>query len=181
MTRDETKVLLLRIMSLYPNYKPADLSMAVDSWARVLSDADPMMIDNALTVYASTDTSGFAPSIGQLKALIARASIDEMDDGEIRDILVRASRNANYGSQYEFDRMPPQLQRAVGSASVIREWGMKEPADLDYEFSRIIKAYHRDTEDQRFRMSMPAGISLNVYDQIAARSQAQIGDGDDYR
>ena len=170
MTRDETKVLLLRMMSLYPNYKPADLGMAIDSWHKILCQKDAQVIDDALTVYTSTDTSGFAPSVGQLNALIAEASISGIQEGEIRNILVRASRNANYGAQEEFDRMPEELQKAVGSASVVRSWGMKEPSDLDYEFSRIIKTYQQGIDEKRRNFSVPVGISLNVYERIGQKN-----------
>jgi len=180
MTRDETKVLLLRMAALYPNFKPSNLALVVDSWYSVLKDKDVQMMDDALTVYANTDTSGFAPSIGQLNALIAKASVAELDEGEIRDYLIRASRNANYGASDEFDRLPEDLQRAVGSSSVIQEWGMMDQTALNFAFDKVIKSYQRGLEDKRSRFATPKGITLNVYDRIAQRSNLMLGDDYDH-
>ena len=66
MTRDET-VKIIRIMcDCYPNYKPSNLSETVDVWQMMLNEYDYSQISMALKTYVHSDTSGFAPSIGQL-------------------------------------------------------------------------------------------------------------------
>lgn len=66
MTREDTKKLLRIMSALYPNWRPDEMEVAVDAWAAVLADKDGQIMANALKEYARTDTSGFAPSPGQL-------------------------------------------------------------------------------------------------------------------
>ena len=66
MTREET-VKIIRIMcDCYPNYKPNDLSETVDVWTMMLEEYPYEQIAVSLKAYVLSDTSGFAPSIGQL-------------------------------------------------------------------------------------------------------------------
>lgn len=79
MTRDETKKIIMLISATYPNFKPIDLTFTVDAWAMMLVDYDYNRVSAALKDCIANDTSGFAPSIGQLTdrmhALAKRASI----------------------------------------------------------------------------------------------------------
>lgn len=72
MTRDETKRLLQIMKSLYPNWKPNDISLAVDAWASVLDEEEAETMAKALKLFAKGDESGFAPAPGQLIALKKR-------------------------------------------------------------------------------------------------------------
>ena len=64
MTRDETKQLLMRISSVYPNWKPqADLKYVVETWWEYLAEYTYGQMKAALKAYISADMSGFAPSI----------------------------------------------------------------------------------------------------------------------
>ena len=66
MTRDEVKKIIMVVMASYPNWKPNDLSFTVDVWYMMLCDYTYNDVAKALKTYITTDTSGFAPSIGQL-------------------------------------------------------------------------------------------------------------------
>lgn len=66
MTRDEAKKIIMLLSATYPNFKPLDLTSTVDAWAMLLGDCDYNQAAEALADYIKSDTSGFAPSIGQL-------------------------------------------------------------------------------------------------------------------
>lgn len=159
MSREDIKRLLGMITVTYPNFKLNDPSLAVDVWYRILEPDDAQNIFDAFSVYARTDTSGFAPSPGKLHMMIADRLSDEIDEGEIMTILTMASRNANYGFQAEFDKMPRALQKAVGSPTNIRNWGQMEQDQLNYTFNNIIKAYKRTVHDEKVRL---AAVGTNL-------------------
>lgn len=167
MTRNEVKTLLLRIASTYPNFKinPGSLSTVVDAWFMILEPDNCQLINDALTAFVRTDRSGYAPSPGQLHGLIADAMVTGMTDGEILSILTLASRNSSYGFEEEFNKMPPTLQKAVGSPTVIRSWGSMEPDQLSFTFNRIASAYKtlisREKKDLAINGPM-LGCSPNV-------------------
>lgn len=83
MTRDETKKIIMLISATYPNFKPADLTFTVDAWAVMFEGYDYNRVEAALKDYITSDTSGFAPSIGQLvdkmHALTKRANIKKIE------------------------------------------------------------------------------------------------------
>lgn len=159
MSREDIKRLLGMITITYPNFKLNDPTLAVDVWHRILEPDDAQNIFDAFSVYARTDTSGFAPSPGKLHMMIADRLSDEIDEGEIMTILTMASRNANYGFQAEFDKMPKALQKAVGSPTNIRNWGQMEQDQLNYTFNNIIKAYKRTVHDEKVRL---AAVGTNL-------------------
>ena len=159
MSREDIKRLLGMITITYPNFKLNDPSLAVDVWHRILEPDDAQNIFDAFSVYARTDTSGFAPSPGKLHMMIADRLSDEIDEGEIMTMLTLASRNANYGFQEEFDKMPKALQKAIGSPTNIRNWGQMSQEQLNYAFNNVVKAYKRTVQDEKIRL---ASVGTNL-------------------
>jgi hypothetical protein len=185
MTKDETAKLLTVMRATYANLHFSDPELALETWWRILQPDDYTQIMDAFAVYARTDDSGFAPSPGKLHQMISTRLDPGYTSGEIKDMLTMASRNANYGFQEEFDSMPPLLQKAVGSPAVIRTWGTMEPAQLEYAFSSIVKAYERLLDNER-QVTAAAGTSLdrigtdNRMDRLTSSVLARIGgDHDD--
>lgn len=66
MTRDSVIKLLMMIQAAYPNYKPPDKTIAVNMWYEMLKECDEASVIMGLKEFIKTDTSGFAPSIGQI-------------------------------------------------------------------------------------------------------------------
>ena len=159
MTREDIKRLLGMMTITYPNFKLNDPTLAVDVWHKILEPDEAQNIFDAFSVYARTDTSGFAPSPGKLHMMIADRLSDEIDEGEIMTMLTLASRNANYGFQEEFDRMPKELQKAIGSPTNIRNWGQMSQEQLNYAFNNVVKAYKRTVQDEKIRL---ASVGTNL-------------------
>ena len=66
MTEKEVRQLLAMTQAVYPNYNPPSREAAVNAWLMCLSEYDNNVVMAAFKAYITTDTSGFAPSIGQL-------------------------------------------------------------------------------------------------------------------
>lgn len=169
----------------YANLHFSDPELALESWWRILQPDDYTNIMDAFAVYARTDTSGFAPTPGKLHQMISARMNPGYSSGEITDILTMASRNANYGFQEEFERMPRLLQKAVGSPAVVRSWGCMEPSQLEYVFNNIVKVYERLLEEER-QTEAAMGTSLDRIeakdrlDRLTASVVKRLGGGDDY-
>lgn len=130
MTREETKKILYAIQALYPNYRPENKSAAVDVWCMTLSEYDYQAVSIALKMYAQTDQTGFAPAPGQLIANIyAKSEHESITATDAWGMVTRAMRNSAYHAEEEFDKLPKIVQRAVGSPTVLREWGTRENID----------------------------------------------------
>lgn len=178
MTRDETKTLLAMIMSTYPNFKPSEMvntKLMVDTWYGILEPDNGNDILDAFKVYTRTDTSGFAPTPGKLHMMIADRQTPGLGEGEILTMLTKASRNANYGFEQSYAELPPMLQKAVGSPTVIRNWGNMDSESLGFAFNNVIKVYKELLRREKENQSA-VGISLYDEPQIEAYEVKQIAD-----
>ena len=143
MTREEAKKLIIVITYTYPNYKPQDLSMAVDVWAEMLSDYSYEQASNGLKAFITTDTSGFAPSIGQLidKIHSINPQENELNSNEAWAMVYKALCNSNYHAEEEFAKLPELVQKAVGSADNLRSLAGSSDFNEEVEKSLFTKTY----------------------------------------
>lgn len=132
MTRDETIKLLMVIQSAYPNFKPPDKTVAVDTWYTMLKDMDYNVVQMGLRAYITSDTSGFAPSIGQLiNTIYLTQNPQELNEMEAWSLVSKALRNGYYGAVEEFDNLPPLVQKAVGSPDNLRNWALTDSKSIE--------------------------------------------------
>lgn len=162
MTREDTKKLLSMMTITYPNFKLNDPTLAVDVWTKILEDDDAQNIFDSFSVYAKTDTTGFAPTPGKLHMMIENRQNPGFSEGEILTMLTKASRNANYGFEQSFADLPVLLQKAVGSPTVIRNWGNMDSESLGYAFNNVIKVYK---ELLRREKENHAAVGIALYDE----------------
>ena len=139
MTRDEVKLIIRTMTEAYPNYHPGNLSNTVDIWASILEDENAADVALGLKRYIKTNTSGFAPSPGQILAMIPKNDLPEL---EAWALVWKAIQNSNYHAEEEFAALPETIQKAVGSASLLRSWaGTDEENAQTVIQSHFLKAY----------------------------------------
>lgn len=175
MTRDDTKKLLMRISSVYPNWKPqADLSFVIETWCEYLVDYTYEQVLTALKVYISTDTSGFAPSIGQLVDKIHSVSRPcELNEMEAWSLVSNALRNSTYNSEKEFLRLPALVQKAVGTPSNLRNWAQTDIESIENVVqSNFMRTYRTVVSREKENRKLPESvrIAMSRMMQIEQRS-----------
>ena len=167
MTRDETIELLMMVQAAFPNYKPPDKTVAVNTWFLMLADYPYQQVQMALKAYIATDTSGFAPSIGQIidkmQMINSHAEQNEM---EAWSLVSKALRNGNYKSREEFEKLPDLVKEAVGSPENIHNWAQADIKSIESVIqSNFIKSYrlvvNRQKEIQKLPKEIKAMISSN--------------------
>lgn len=155
MTRDETIKILMVIQAAYPNYKPPDKTVAVNVWAEMMSDIPYEQVSAAVKAYIQTDTSGFAPSVGDIREKARDIFMKEDDLNEISawSMVWKAICNSGYHAEEEFAKLPPVIQRTVHSPAQLREWALLENIDgktitvLQSDFQRAFRMeQQRDRE-----------------------------------
>lgn len=160
MTRDETKQIIRALTASYPNYNPKDLTETVDVWSTLLIDYDYKGMSMALQSYITTDTSGFAPAIGQLVAKYNEMKHpQQLNAMEAWALVSKALRNGYYNSKGEFDKLPPLVQKAVGSPENLFHWSMTEEESVESVIaSNFKKVYEAECERERELQAMPTTI-----------------------
>lgn len=176
MTRDET-VKIIRIMcDCYPNYKPSNLSETVDVWNMMLEEYSYSQISMALKTYVHSDTSGFAPSIGQLiNKLHEVQSPQELNEMEAWFLVSKALRNGYYGAVEEFNKLPPLVQKAVGSPDNLRNWALTDINSIENVVqSNFMRTYRTVVNRAKEFQKMPKDIQALIESTNRSSYLAQI-------
>lgn len=156
MTKEETKVILNAMMIAYPNYKPSDIRGTIQLWASMFESVPLPAVESALRIYISTDRSGFAPTIGKLLGILQDATKPELTATEAWSLVRKAIRNGIYGSKEEFEKLPPVIQRAVGSEKSIEMWARVGADEVETVIqSQFIKAYKSATLQENMTAAIP--------------------------
>lgn len=171
MTREETVKIIRIMVDSYPNYKPNDISETVDAWQMMLSDYDYNLVAMALKAYILSDTSGFAPSIGQLVAKIQTLTKpQELSEMEAWSLVNQAIGNSSYDYVNEFYKLPPIIQKCVGNSMQLHKWAMTENLNKEVVSSNFIRSYKVMVARQEEYMKMPqeirgviSTVSKNLY------------------
>ena len=171
MTRDETVNIIRVMVDSYPNYKPNNLSETVDVWHTMLSDYDYNLVSMALKSYILSDTSGFAPAIGQIVAKMhAITQPQELNEMEAWSLVSKAIRNSIYNSADEYAKLPPIVQKAVGLPSQLMQWAIDDSYNESVVSSNFMRCY-------RIELAREKELSMLPED---ARQIAQNGSGCTY-
>ena len=159
MTREETVKIIRIMVDSYPNYKPNDISETVDVWQMMLSDYDYNLVAMALKAYILSDTSGFAPSIGQLVGKIQTITRpQELNEMEAWSLVCDALKNCGYNYVEEYKKLPPLVQKAVGLPTQLREWSLTENLNKEVIGSNFMRCYRIEVERQNEISKMPQNV-----------------------
>ena len=112
---------------------------------RSLSDYDYNLVAMALKAYILSDTSGFAPSIGQLVSKIQTLTKpQELSEMEAWSLVSKAIRNSGYNSVEEFANLPVLVQKAVGLPDQLRVWALDENYNEQVAASNFMRCYRTE-------------------------------------
>lgn len=176
MTREETIKLLMVIQSAYPNFKPPDKTVAVDTWYTILKDMDYNVVQMGLRAYITSDASGFAPSIGQLiNTIYTIQNPQELNEMEAWFLVSRAIRNGYYGAVEEFNKLPPLVQKAVGSPDNLRNWALTDSKSIENVVqSNFMRTYRTVVNRENEIKKMPADVRTLIENVNKTSYSAQI-------
>lgn len=160
----------------YPNYKPNNLSETVDVWNMMLEAYSYNQVSIALKAYATSDTSGFAPSIGQLIGKIQTISQpQELDGMTAWGLVSKALRNGTYGAVEEFNKLPPLVKQAVGMPDNLKNWATSDYQTIETVIqSNFLRTYETVVKRANEINRMPDNIKSLIEKANVNSYKAQI-------
>lgn len=160
----------------YPNYKPSNLSETVDVWNMMLEEYSYSQISMALKTYVHSDTSGFAPSIGQLIGKIQTISQpQELDGMTAWGLVSKALRNGTYGAVEEFNKLPPLVKQAVGMPDNLKNWATSDYQTIETVIqSNFLRTYETVVKRANEINRMPDDIKSLIEKMNAISYKAQF-------
>lgn len=168
MTRDEVKILFKIIDAVYPHtYKNDDLiSDAISIWAVIFSADNKKLVESALYTYVN-EQHEFAPTPGHIRAIMNRISQpDELTEAEAWDKVRRAISNGAYNAQQEFELLPKDIQKAIGSANWLYYMATDDDINMSVESSNFYKRYRQVVADRKEMECMPPAIRRMVEELV---------------
>ena len=164
MTREETIKVLAVLKAAYPAFyrgmKADELNGIVNLWASQFEGDDYKTVGAAVQAHIATDTKGYPPHIGAIKEAIRKITQpDEMSEMEAWGYVASALRNSGYNSVTEFDKLPPVVQRIVGSPSQLREWAMMDSDTVQSVVqSNFMRSYRVRAQSEREYLALPESV-----------------------
>ena len=178
MTREDAARIVRIIWATYPNAYPSDevLLDAISVWAVIFAADSSRLVESAVYTYINEDRPK-APNPGQIRAIMQRITHpDELSEGDAWNLVQRALSNGLYGAQEEFDKLPEDVQKAIGSPQWIHAVASDEDANMSVESSNFYRRYRQVMADKREKECMPPAVRKMV-EQLAdskGMSEAQM-------
>ena len=185
MNRSETAQ-IIAIMQL--NYSDTFKSMSdqtllgmVDLWQRMFAEEPAALVQAAVEAHIRTSTDRFMPNIGVIKEEIRKLTVPEqMSEAEAWTRIKKALSNGLYGAEEEYAKLPPVLQRLVGSPSRLREWAQMDADTVESVIgSNIQRSYRAISAQEAEWAKLPAGYREHMRQlsgQIFGRLELEGGD-----
>lgn len=140
MTDEQTAKILTLLQAEYPNsFSRLDdrgMDLKLELWTREFAEDDFNLVYSAVRLLMKTGRS-FAPNIGEIRDRMTQLTSPEnsMTEQEAWALVSRACSNGLYGYREEFEKLPPEIQQAVGAPEQLKEW-----AALDAETVQSVVA-----------------------------------------
>lgn len=154
MTRVETAEIMTLLQSIYPDsfrgFSNEMMKARAALWASVFQDDPPKLVQAAVQAWIATDTKGFLPVPGQIKEQLAILRDNGgLSDQDAWELVIKALGNSSYGSVEEFAKLPTDVQRAVGSANMLRSWATIPYNELQTVIASNFKREYRSIVAQK--------------------------------
>lgn len=174
MERQDVGILMDLLKIAYPTYYRGlslkEQQAAVNLWAEMFRDEPAQLVAASVKSLIESDEKGFPPTIGQVKAkLRLLTGPREMTEMEAWALVSKAVCNSLYGSEEEFSKLPPDVQRAVGNPAVLREWAMLDVGELQTVVSsNFQRSYRAVAARTRELAKLPADVRAMLGELSAA-------------
>ena len=189
MTRDETLAIMSVLKAAYPSYykdlKRADAEAVVSLWHEMFKDEPAQVVAVAVKAHIASDVKGFPPHIGAIKdAIVKIKAPDQMTALEAWTIVRNAIRGASMSlssrridsngvlsdkvsAEVNFEKLPPILQRLVGSPSQLAQWEDMSTEIIDSVVaSNFQRSYNARAAHEREYLTLPAEVR-GLMDQLS--------------
>ena len=176
MTGGQVGKLLMTIQAYYPNYNPPDKKVTLNAWYIMLAEYSEELVLQALRACIATNTSGFAPDIGQIISKIQTISQpQELDGMAAWGLVSKALRNGTYGAVEEFNKLPPLVRQAVGMPDNLKNWATSDYQTIETVIqSNFLRTYETVVKRANEINRMPDNIKSLIEKTNANSYKAQI-------
>lgn len=173
MDIEESRRIMAVIRTAYPTYyhdmSENELIQAVKLWAEMFVDDPARDVAAAVKAYMATDTKGFPPSIGQIKAKMQTIGTpDHLPETAAWAFVRKAIADGIYHANEQFDALPETVRVCV-TPDLLREWAMDESASEQVIASNFMRSYREAVKYQKELDALPEDVKKLIEDKALKR------------
>lgn len=178
MDRTDVLQIMAVLRGAYPQfYRDISRKEAEDTvnlWQSMFSEDDPMVVGAAVKAIIVSDPREFPPNIGIVKEKMRElTSCKELSEAEAWSLVSKAVRNSIWDAKVEFEKLPTDCQRLVGSPSQLRDWAMM---DSDTLHSVVASNFQRSFRVIQKRNREEAKLPSDVKHALGAYLAPMLGE-----
>lgn len=164
MNKKEAAQIIAIMQTNYPdefrNMSDQAMMARVNLWAKMFEEYSYSEMEQAVYAHMATDTGRFMPPVGVIKTMLVKINQpEEMTEMEAWACVSKALRNSAYNSSEEFEKLPPVVQRLVGSPSQLREWGQMDSDTVNSVVaSNFQRSYKARAKNERDYLALPSSV-----------------------
>lgn len=178
MTQQETAQVLTLLRAAYPAFyrktTAQEAEIAVRLWAEMFAEDDYSIVQYALKQLIA-DHSGYPPDIAALKTKIKeviKAATGAPTHEDLWQLLKSAAENSGYCYEEEFAKLPPVLQRFLGSPHALHDLGFIDTQTFNTVYhGQFLKQIPTIEDRMAYEASLPAHVKAAI---SAAASQKRM-------
>lgn len=150
MTISEFSKIVAALKTVYtaPGFVPNE--QALDMWYRLVGkNNDYQTISVAAQMYMTTGK--FPPTPADILECVSKLKAESsyLSEQEAWATVAKACSNGIYGYREEFNKLPPTLQKAVGTPQTLHDWAVVDSADFQTVIqSNFLRSYRAALERQ---------------------------------
>lgn len=173
MTKKEMAEIIAIMQTNYPDEfrdkSDKFINAKINLWLMSFRDDDYTEVLAAVMAHINTDTNRFMPPVGVIKAKLVEIRMpEELTPQEAWELVSKATRNSTYNSGEEFAKLPPVVQRLVGSPMQLKEWAAMDTDTLQSVIgSNFQRSYKVRAAKEREFLALPSAVQQTMT-QIAA-------------
>ena len=173
MTKKEMAEIIAIMQANYPDdfrgMSDKAMNGKINLWFMQFRDDDYKDVLAAVMAHIATDTGRWMPPVGVIKAKLTEIRLpEELTPQEAWELVSKATRNSTYNSVEEFDKLPPVVQRLVGSPMQLKEWAAMDTDTLQSVVgSNFQRSYKVRAAKEREFLALPSAVQQTMM-QIAA-------------
>lgn len=174
MTKKETAEIISMMQLNYPDSfrgkSDQVVAATINLWFMQFRDDAYMDVMTAVMAHIATDTNRFMPPVGVIKEKLVEIRMpEEMTEIEAWNMVRNAIRSYPWDAKKEFDKLPPVLQRLVGSSAQLVEWGQMDAETVaSVVASNFQRSYKVRASREKELLALPSAVRQTM-EQIADR------------
>ena len=148
------RMIMTLLQSEYPNsfvnMDKRTMQLKMNLWEKEFAADDINLVYAAVRLYMERPER-FAPNIGQIRenmTTLLKADTQELSDQSAWALVSKACANGLYHYREEFEKLPPEVQRAVGGPEQLKAWARMDAETVESVVASNFKKTYRTTQER---------------------------------